>query len=86
MSWCSHAFLPRTVYQLEEFGLPRMISKKIQKSRIYSFTTELTIHQVIDDLNNIGLERISQIETLLDFDRYILTYFFDGIKVNDNSL
>lgn len=86
MSWCSHAFLPRTVYQLEEFGLPRMISKKIQKSKIYSFTTELTIHQVIDDLNNIGLERISQIETLLDFDRYILTYFFDGIKVNDNSL
>ncbi|MDV3616150.1 hypothetical protein CMU80_01645 [Elizabethkingia anophelis] len=85
MSWCSHAFLPGTVYQLEEFGLPRMISKKIQKSGIYSFTAgELTIHQVIDDLNNIGLERISQIETLLDFDRYILNYFFDGIKVNDN--
>ncbi|MFT3945610.1 MAG: DEAD/DEAH box helicase [Agriterribacter sp.] len=85
MSWCSHAFLPGTVYQLEEFGLPRMISKKIQKSGIYSFTNnELTIHQVIDDLNKIGLERISQIEALLDFDRYILNYFFDGIKVNDN--
>lgn len=84
MSWCSHAFLPGTVYQLEEFGLPRMISKKIQKSGIYSFTNgELTIHQVIDDLNNIGLEKISQIETLLDFDRYILNYFFDGIKVNE---
>lgn len=87
MSWCSHAFLPGTVYQLEEFGLPRMISKKIQKSGLYDFTnSELTIHRVIDDLNDIGFGRISQIETLLDFDIYILNYFFDGIKVNDKSL
>ncbi|AZA95669.1 DEAD/DEAH box helicase [Chryseobacterium shandongense] len=83
MSWCSHAFLPGTVYQLEEFGLPRMISKKIHQAGVYNFTIDgLTIHKVIDDLNSIGLEKISQIDTLMDFDKYILSYFFDGIKVN----
>ncbi|AJH14816.1 DEAD/DEAH box helicase [Myroides profundi] len=86
INWSSHAFLPKTVYQLEEFGLPRMISKKIQKSGLYSFIApELTIHKVIDDLNSIGLEVISSIDTLMDFDKYILIYFFDGIRVNKNS-
>lgn len=83
MSWCAHAFLPGTVYQLEEFGLPRMISKKIHQSGIYNFTRDnLTIHQVLDDLNDIGFEKISKIETLMEFDLYILEYFFDGIKIN----
>lgn len=83
ISWCSHAFLPSTVYQLEEFGLPRMISKKIQNAGIYRFTQkDLTIHQVIDDINNIGLDKILKIDSLMEFDKYIISYFFDGIKVN----
>lgn len=84
ISWCSHAFLPSTVYLLEEFGLPRMISKKIQNSNIYSFTNnkDLTIHQVIEDFNHLGRDRILGIETLMEFDKYIINYFFEGITVN----
>ena len=33
----SHAFLPPVVYQLEEYGLPRMISRKIQESGLMDF-------------------------------------------------
>ncbi|HET8572276.1 MAG TPA: DEAD/DEAH box helicase [Edaphocola sp.] len=83
MSWCSHAFLPSTVYQLEEFGLPRMISKKIHKAGLYNFLREdLNIHQVLSDLNQIGLAPILEIQNLMEFDKYILDYFFDGIRVN----
>ena len=33
----SSAFLPPVVYTLEEYGLPRMISRKIQDSGIINF-------------------------------------------------
>ena len=83
ISWCSHAFLPSTVYQLEEFGLPRMISKKMHQAKLYNFLSEgLNIHQVLSDLNQIGLEPILEIPTLQEFDKYILKYFFDGIRIN----
>lgn len=83
MSWCSHAFLPSSVYQLEEFGLPRMISKKIHDAKVYNFLAgDLHIHKVLNDLNQIGLDRILKIPTLMEFDKYILEYFFDGIRVN----
>lgn len=80
---CSNAFLPRNVFQLEEFGLPRMISKKIHNSKIYDFNKDdINIHQVLNDLNNISLTRILEIPTLMEFEKYILEYFFNGIKVN----
>lgn len=87
MSWYSHAFLPSTVFQLEEFGLPRMISKKIQNAGLYDFIRQGTdIHKVLADLNEIGIERILQIPTLLEFDKYIIDYFYDGIKTNNNII
>ncbi|WP_369782574.1 DEAD/DEAH box helicase [Pseudomonas sp. WC2401] len=80
----AHAFLPSIVYQLEEYGLPRMISKKLHKSNVINFETqELTIHQAIDKFNSIGLNNIKrQTENLTFFDIYILGYFFEGIKKN----
>lgn len=82
---CSQAFLPKVVFQLEEYGMPRMISKKLQESKIIDFySPELTIHRAIEVFNEIGKNKlIEQTENLDDFDIYILEYFFDGIKTTN---
>lgn len=82
ISWCAQAFLPKVVFQLEEYGLPRMISKKIQNSGIIDFHSEdLTIHKAIEIFNEIGIKNmINKTEDLDDFDKYILDYFYQGIK------
>ncbi len=85
IKWCSHAFLPKVVFQLEEYGLPRMISKKLHDSKVIDFyDNELTIHSVVEQLNVIGKEMtIERIKNLDEFDKYILDYFFDGIKITN---
>jgi hypothetical protein len=85
IKWCSNAFLPKVVFQLEEYGLPRMISKKIHESKIIDFyDSELTIHKVVEKFNEIGKETIIERTNNLDeFDKYILNYFFDGIKITN---
>lgn len=79
----SKAFLPSCVYQLEEYGLPRMISKKIHKAKILDFTApSLTVHQAIASLIRIGELGITrQVADLDYFDKYILSYFFEGVSV-----
>lgn len=85
ISLCSHAFLPKVVFQLEEYGIPRMISKKLHESKIIDFyDNELTIHKAIEIFNKIGLEQLLERTNELDeFDKYILDYFFDGIKTTN---
>jgi hypothetical protein len=85
IGYCSQAFLPKVVFQLEEYGLPRMISKKFQKSNIIDFyNNELTIHKAIEEFNKIGQEQVvKKTEGLDEFDKYILDYFFDGIKITN---
>ena len=82
ISKLSHAFLPSVVYQLEEYGLPRMLSKKIHHSKIIDFTEEgLNIHLIIDKFNELGVDYIKEKVTTFDeFDLYILDYFYDGIS------
>tara|TARA_R110000764_G_scaffold212617_1_gene298932 strand:- start:914 stop:3028 length:2115 start_codon:yes stop_codon:yes gene_type:complete len=82
---CSQAFLPKVVFQLEEYGLPRMISKKLHESKVIDFyDSELTIHNVIEQFNEIGKEKtIERTNNLDEFDKYILNYFFDGIKITN---
>lgn len=75
-----HAFLPGPVYSLEEYGLPRMISKKIHRSRQIDFTNpDLSLHGAIDQFQTIGYQTISNIDTLTRFDKYVLKFFYDGI-------
>lgn len=78
----AHAFLPSVVYQLEEYGLPRMISKKIHQNRIINLTDDnLTIHKAIEIFNDVGFNKITESSQNLDeFDCYILDYFFHGIR------
>lgn len=49
------AFLPKVVYQLEEYGLPRMISKKIHNVGVIDFEDpKLTLKDAILKLKEIG--------------------------------
>lgn len=77
----SHAFLPSVVYQLEEYGLPRMIAKLMQQSKIIDFTDqELTLHSAIDWFRDVGFSKIIESTIgLSKFDKYIIAHFFDGI-------
>ena len=78
----SNAFLPKIVFQLEEYGLPRMISKKIQNAGLINLeddSKEITI--VIQEFNTIGIEYLEQkIPNLHSFDKYILKHFMNGIR------
>lgn len=77
----SHAFLPSVVYDLEEYGLPRMISKKLHKYKIINFLNEdLTIHDTINLLNRYSADHIYKSIPLTEFEKYIINYFFEGIR------
>lgn len=76
----SNAFLPPVVLQLEEFGLPRMISRKIHESGAYDFEQkDLDIHLVINWFKTIGFEHLKNKVSFDPFDLYILEYFYEGI-------
>ena len=77
----ANAFLPKLVYQLEEYGLPRMISRKIQDSGLINLEDDsVEISEIIKQFNNIGREKfIQSLNNLLPFDKFIINYFYDGI-------
>lgn len=87
ISKLSHSFLPPVVFILEEYGLPRMLSKKIHYSNVINFNDkELTIHSIIDKLNEIGISNIKEnVIDIDEFDIYILEYFFDGISQKEGN-
>jgi hypothetical protein len=85
ISRVSHAFLPSVVYQLEEYGLPRMISRKLHQNGIIDFLDEnLNIHNAIEIFHKIGNENIKSFEFIDKFDEYIIDYFYDGITISQH--
>ncbi len=85
ISRVSHAFLPSVVYQLEEYGLPRMISRKLHQYGLVNFLDEeLNIHKAIEMFHNIGKEKIFSL-FIDDFDKYIIEYFYDGITLTQEK-
>ena len=84
VSRLSYAFLPRLVYQLEEYGLPRMISKQLSRAEMFDFENEdKEISDIISEFQQIGYQRV--VEALSNkhpFDEYVLKHFFDGIRKN----
>jgi len=76
------AFLPKLVYQLEEYGLPRMISRKIQDAGIINLEDDgREIGDVISEFKRIGRRRlVESIGQLHPFDVYIIKYFYSGIR------
>jgi hypothetical protein len=88
ISKVSHAFLPSVVYQLEEYGLPRMLSKKIHHAGVIDFEDEeLNIYSAIVKFNELGIKYVKEnITTFDEFDLYILEYFYDGISDTKASI
>ena len=79
----TNAFLPKLVFQLEEYGLPRMISKKIQRSGLVNLEDDnKEINAVIMEYNRIGIDKVLSICRLHPFEDYIIRYFYDGISTN----
>lgn len=77
----SKAFLPSCVLELEEYGLPRMLSKQIHSAGLIDFEDEtLTLHRALDTLNMKRREITNALEALDPFDRYVLDYFFEGVS------
>ena len=76
----SHAFLPPAVYHLEEYGLPRMISRKIHSSGLIDLANDkIELRDVLIAFKTVGLEEVLKISDLSQFDRYVVKFFFDGI-------
>jgi hypothetical protein len=85
VSKLSHAFLPSVVYQLEEYGLPRMTSRKLHRSGIIDFECESTcVNSMITTINRLGRDVIMNVSTLSEFDKYALDNFLDGIATRHN--
>ncbi len=81
----SHAFLPAAVYQLEEYGLPRMLSRKIHLSAIVDFEDgNPSLHEAIKALQI----RRSDVYELFDSpaERFILDHFYAGVTVDQAAL
>ena len=75
----SHAFLPPAVYQLEEIGLPRMMSRKIHQAGFIDFCKEgvnlqLAVKAILSNAEIIGAELF-----VSAFERYAFRYFFEGV-------
>jgi len=83
----SHAFLPSMVYQLEEYGLPRMISQKIHDCNLINFEDiTLNLHNILDRFLELGSEQLKDSVPNLDsFDKYIINNFYDGIIKNEKK-
>ena len=75
------AFLPPRIYDLEEYGLPRMISRKIHSSGLLDLERDVSLAVMLDELRKLGRESvIHKVPGLSGFDEYILDHFFDGIR------
>ncbi|MBB3149775.1 hypothetical protein FHS21_006229 [Phyllobacterium trifolii] len=87
ISKLGHAFLPGVVYQLEEYGLPRMISRKLHRRGLIDFSDPLLdLRAAIGRFQKLGVEEINKTPTLNPFDRFIVRYFFDGITQDDLAI
>ena len=84
----TNAFLPKIVFQLEEYGLPRMISKKVQNTGLINLEDDTKeINAVINEFLNVGVDKlVSSMKNLLPFDLYIINYFYDGIIPMNNRI
>ena len=80
----SHAFLPAVVYQLEEYGLPRMLSKKLHKSGVIDFERmDLGLEEAIAKLRLFHPDELfDQLPAAEPFDQYILRHFYEGLGVD----
>lgn len=73
--------MPQNVYELEEYGLPRMISKRISERNLIDLENDdIPLSIIVENLKNIGCENlIEKLGNLTKMDKYIIRYFYEGI-------
>lgn len=80
----SRAFLPSAVYHLEEYGLPRMISKKIHAAGLIDFQDpNMDLLRALERFKYLGRDAVLATKSLGPFDRYVVRFFFDGITPDE---
>lgn len=84
----SSAFLPKRVYQLEEYGFPRMISKKLHAIGLVNFEDpELTLESAIDQICDIYKKHEKQFSNIFSkFELYIFKHFISGVTIEKSCL
>jgi len=86
ISRLSKAFLPSCVLELEEYGMPRMLAKRIHEIGLVDFEDEgLDIHSAITRLLGLKQEIISKIGEADSFDYYVLEHFYEGISAGNQT-
>ena len=82
ISRVSSAFLPKLVFQLEEYGLPRMISKKLSQTGLFNFEDDSKeITDIVAEFQEKGYDAVlAAIPNRHPFEEYVLKHFFDGIR------
>ena len=82
----SKAFLPSCVMDLEEYGLPRMLTRKIHAAGLVNFESEeLALHSALDLLRGMQSEIFERVKDFDSFDKYVLDFFFDGIALQQQK-
>jgi len=73
----AHAFLPPVVFELEEYGLPRMISRKLQNFGFFDFESpDCRLNSAIRHI----VSNADDIRIVLDgFENYLFDYFLSGV-------
>lgn len=80
VSKLSSSFLPNTVFQLEEYGIPRSLSRKIQACGLMDFEQSLDMEGVLNSFRTLDKENLkAQIVGIVPFEAYIIDYFYEGI-------
>lgn len=81
LSRISNVFLPKLVYQLEEYGLPRSLSKKIVNAGLIELDNpNMSLAGAIERFKEIGRNKLSaSIPGKHAFEDYILEHFYSGI-------
>ena len=77
----SSAFLPPRVYELEEYGLPRMVARKIHNSGLVDLECEMPLETILRRFRELGVDKLKSIPDMDEFDHYILEYFYKGIQI-----
>ena len=82
ISRVSSAFLPKLVFQLEEYGLPRMIGEKLRQSGLFDFEDgDKEITDIVAGFQQKGYDAVlAAISNRHSFEDYVLKHFFDGIR------
>ncbi|WP_169764481.1 DEAD/DEAH box helicase [Campylobacter mucosalis] len=80
----TNLFMPANILQLEEYGLPRVISKKINNIKLLPIDNDnIKITELINQFKDIGKENLinelNENNLLEPFDINFIEYFYDGI-------